>query len=412
MGNLFKIAVRNLLRYKRRTLLTASLITIGVVFVLVFVSVSASFKGMMIGQITDSMLGHIQIHRDGYVASIENLPLGLNLNIDAVRQVEEILGKQPEIEAYSMRIKFGGGISNFVETTNIRLNGVFPEKEFRTVPLLPSRIANGEKHINRGEVIIPELLSKGMNINMWDTVVVVATNKDGSVNGKQFKVAGIIKSVVGPGGRDGYIHLNDAVELLRMEKMEISEVAVRLKDFSKLREIYERLGILFKNRTGIQDKSMLEVHTWEDLSPFFSIAKMIDLLTFFIKLMLIAIVLISIMNVMIMAVFERVREIGTIAAIGTLPHKILSMFIIEGLCLGVTGVFIGNIVGAAIIFILNLLKITFTFGQQKDLLLYASIKPNDIMVISITVIIVSVIASLQPAFKASKMEPIEALRHV
>ena len=412
MGNLFKIAVRNLLRYKRRTLLTASLITIGVVFVLVFVSVSASFKGMMIGQITDSMLGHIQIHRDGYVASIENLPLGLNLSLDDVRQVEEILGKQPEIEAYSMRIKFGGGISNFVETTNIRLNGVLPEKEFRTVPLLPSRVVNGERHINQGEIIIPELLSKGMNINMGDTVVVVATNKDGSVNGKQFKVAGIIKSVAGPGGRDGYIHLNDAVELLRMEKMEISEVAVRLKDFGKLREIYERLGILFKKGTGIQDKSMLEVHTWEDLSPFFSIAKMIDLLTFFIKLMLIAIVLISIMNVMIMAVFERVREIGTIAAIGTLPHKILSMFIIEGLCLGITGVFIGNIAGAAIIFILNLLKITFTFGQQKDLLLYASIKPNDILVISITVIIVSVIASLQPAFKASKMEPIEALRHV
>ena len=412
MGNLFKIAVRNLLRYKRRTLLTASLITIGVVFVLVFVSVSASFKGMMIGQITDSMLGHIQIHRDGYVASIENLPLGLNLSLDDVRQVEEILGKQPEIEAYSMRIKFGGGISNFVETTNIRLNGVLPEKEFRTVPLLPSRVVNGERHINQGEIIIPELLSKGMNINMGDTVVVVATNKDGSVNGKQFKVAGIIKSVVGPGGRDGYIHLNDAVELLRMEKMEISEVAVRLKDFGSLREIYERLGILFKKGTGIQDKSMFEVHTWEDLSPFFSIAKMIDLLTFFIKLMLIAIVLISIMNVMIMAVFERVREIGTIAAIGTLPHKILSMFIIEGLCLGITGVFIGNIAGAAIVFILNLLKITFTFGQQKDLLLYASIKPNDILVISITVIIVSVIASLQPAFKASKMEPIEALRHV
>ncbi len=412
MGNLFKIAVRNLLRYKRRTLLTASLITIGVVFVLVFVSVSASFKGMMIGQITDSMLGHIQIHRDGYVASIENLPLGLNLSLDAVSQVEEILGKQPEIEAYSMRIKFGGGISNFVETTNIRLNGVLPEKEFRTVPLLPSRIVNGEKRLNQGEIIIPELLSKGMNINMGDTVVVVATNKDGSVNGKQFKVAGIIKSVVGPGGRDGYIHLNDAVELLRMEKMEISEVAVRLKDFGSLKEIYERLGILFKKETGIQDKSMFEVHTWEDLSPFFSISKMIDLLTFFIKLMLIAIVLISIMNVMIMAVFERVREIGTVAAIGTLPHKILSMFIIEGLCLGVTGVFIGNIAGAAIIFILNLLKITFTFGQQKDLLLYASIKPNDILVISITVIIVSVVASLQPAFKASKMEPIEALRHV
>jgi len=79
MGNLFKIAVRNLLRYKRRTLLTASLITIGIVFVLVFLAVSGSFKNMMIGQITDSMLGHLQVHRKGYVASIDNLPLNLNL---------------------------------------------------------------------------------------------------------------------------------------------------------------------------------------------------------------------------------------------------------------------------------------------------------------------------------------------
>ena len=73
MGNLFKIAIRNLFRYKRRTLLTASLITIGVVFVLAYISVSGSFKNMMIGQITDSMLGHLQVHRKGYVASIDNL---------------------------------------------------------------------------------------------------------------------------------------------------------------------------------------------------------------------------------------------------------------------------------------------------------------------------------------------------
>ncbi len=77
--DLVKIALRNLLRYKRRTLLTASLITIGVVFVLVFMAVSGSFKAMMIGQITDAMLGHIQIHKKGYVASIDNLPLNLNL---------------------------------------------------------------------------------------------------------------------------------------------------------------------------------------------------------------------------------------------------------------------------------------------------------------------------------------------
>lgn len=99
MGNLFKIAIRNLLRYKRRTLLTFSLITIGVVFVLVFISVSGSFKNMMIGQITDSMLGHLQVHRKGYVASIDNLPLNLNLKAGAAARLENILDKEPEIEA-------------------------------------------------------------------------------------------------------------------------------------------------------------------------------------------------------------------------------------------------------------------------------------------------------------------------
>ena len=412
MGNLFKIAIRNLLRYKRRTMLTASLITVGVVFVLVFISVSGSFKNMMIGQITDSMLGHMQVHRKGYVASIENLPLTMNLKHEEVKRLETILNSQSEVEDYSPRIKFGGGFSNFAETTNIRLNGVYPEKEFKTVPLLSSRIIEGKKWIEKGEVVVPVLLAKGMNVNIGDTVVVVATNKDGSVNGKQFKVAGILESAVGPGGRDGCIHIEDARELLRMDEMEISEIAVRLKDFGRLNKFNEKLMGLLSKDLNSQGKPVFEVHTWETLSPFYNIARMIDVMTFFIKLMLIAIVLISIMNVMIMAVYERIREIGTIAAIGTLPGKILSMFVIEGFCLGIAGALIGNIVGVSIILLLNLLKIKFNFGQQTGLLLVAKITPPDLIFISVTVIIVSVIASLQPAFKASRMEPIEALRHV
>jgi putative ABC transport system permease protein len=118
------------------------------------------------------------------------------------------------------------------------------------------------------------------------------------------------------------------------------------------------------------------------------------------------------MNVMIMAVYERIREIGTIAAIGTLPGKILSMFVIEGFCLGVLGAIIGDIVGSAIVLIINVTGIRFDFGQQKGLLLTATIAPSDLLVISAIVIIVAVLASLQPAFKASRMEPIAALRHV
>ena len=412
MGNLFKIAVRNLWRYKRRTLLTASLITMGVIFVLVFISVSGSFKNMMVGQITDSMLGHVQIHRQGYVASIDNLPLNLNIRNQGFRQLETLLKQQPEVAAYSPRIKFGGMFSTFVETTNIRLNGIYPEQEFKTVPLLPARVSQGKKTLERGEIYLPDLLHKGMGVKVGDTVVIVATNQDGSVNGKQFKVAGVLESATGPGGRDGYVHIEDAMEILRLEELEVSEVAIRLKDFDQLHPFTAKMERLVKSMGGPKGPFRYEVHSWEKLSPFFAIAQMINLLTFFIKLMLIAIVLISIMNVMIMAVYERIREIGTIAAIGTLPGKILSMFVLEGFCLGVLGTVVGNLVGGIILYIINLSRISYEFGRQSGLILSVQFNPRDIIVISLIVILVSVLASLQPAFKASRMEPIKALRHV
>jgi putative ABC transport system permease protein len=412
MGNLFKIAVRNLRRYKRRTLLTASLVMIGVIFVLLYISVSGSFKNMMVGQITDSMLGHLEVHRKGYLASIDNLPLNLNLEPQAFKKLADILNKQPEVEAFSPRIKFGGMFSTFVETTNIRLNGVSPDQEFKAIPLLPSRIIRGQKTLNKGEILIPDLLARGMKVNVGDTVVIVVTNKDGSVNGKQFKVSGVLESVSGPGGRDGYIHIEDAMETLRMEEREISEVAIRLKHFGQLDTFSQKLERLLSGEVNKGGKPIFEVHTWEKLSPFYNIARMIDMMSFFIKLMLIAVVLISIMNVMIMAVYERIREIGTIAAIGTLPGKILSMFLVEGFCLGAMGAVAGNILGIIIILILNRIRITFDFGMQKGLVLSATIAPGDVLIISLIVILISVMASLQPAFKASRMEPIKALRHV
>ena len=378
MGNLFKIAIRNLRRYKRRTLLTASLVMIGVIFVLLYISVSGSFKNMMVGQITDSMLGHLEVHRKGYLASIDNLPLNLNLNPQAFKKLADILNNQPEVEAFSPRIKFGGMFSTFVETTNIRLNGVSPDQEFKTIPLLPSRIIRGQKTLNRGEILVPDLLARGMKVNVGDTVVIVATNKDGSVNGKQFRVSGVLESVTGPGGRDGYIHIEDAMETLRMEEREISEVAIRLKHFGQLNAFSEKLEGLLSGEVNKEGKPIFEVHTWEKLSPFYNIARMIDMMSFFIKLMLIAVVLISIMNVMIMAVYERIREIGTIAAIGTLPGKILSMFLVEGFCLGAMGAVAGNIVGIIIILILNRVGITFDFGMQKGLVLSATIAPMDV----------------------------------
>jgi putative ABC transport system permease protein len=139
---------------------------------------------------------------------------------------------------------------------------------------------------------------------------------------------------------------------------------------------------------------------------------MIDIMTFFIKLMLIAVVLISIMNVMIMAVYERVREIGTIAAIGTLPRRILSMFLIEGFLLGAVGAAIGSLLSIAMIYVVNAAGFTYDFGRQTGIVLTTTVNLQDLLVISGIVIAVAVVGSLQPAFKASRMDPIQALGYV
>ncbi len=157
---------------------------------------------------------------------------------------------------------------------------------------------------------------------------------------------------------------------------------------------------------------MLEVHDWTQLSPFANIAKMIDLMTLFIKIMLVSIVLVSVMNVMMMAVFERIREIGTIAAIGTPPSRILSLFLAEGLMLGLVGTAAGIAVSLLAIFGINVWQPTFNFGQQQNLVMAPTIAAGDVISIAVLVILVAVIASLQPAWKASRMDPITALRHV
>jgi putative ABC transport system permease protein len=415
MRNILKIAIRNLFRYKRRTLLTSLLITIGVMAVLLFVSISGAFKSMMIGQITDSMIGHLQVHKRGYVASIDNLPLHLNLGPADMQKLETALDALDEVEAYSPRIKFGGMFSNFEETTNVRLNGVDPAREILAAPLLSKRILQGKASaalIAPGEILVPELLAKGMEVKLGDTVVVVATNRDGSVNAKTFTVTGVLEGISGPGGRDGYIHIDDAKEVLRITGNEANEYAVRLKAVGKLERVSALLAAALEGELNKAGQPKYEIHTWEKLSPFYNIARMIDVMTFFIKLMLISIVLVSVMNVMIMAVFERIKEIGTMAAIGTRPAKILLLFLFEGLSLGVLGSVVGSALSLVAIFVLQAYPLTFDFGRQKGLVLSPTLDPMEIVTVSLLVIIISTLASLQPAYRASRMEPVTAMRHV
>jgi putative ABC transport system permease protein len=411
MTTLLALALRNLARYRRRTLLTASLVALGVLAVVVFNATAGAFKGLMVGQITDAMLGHVQIHQRGYVASIDNLPLTRMLSPRDVTTIEARLHAQPEVDAYSRRLKFGAMFSNYTETTAIRLNGVYPDEELRTVPLLASRITQGSPTLQKGQIMIPDLLANGMKVQVGDTIVIIATNREGSVNAAQMTVSAVVTGVTGPGGRDGYVHIEDAMSLLRMDAPEISEIAVRLHDVGQLQRSMSHISQSLQEAHTAGEIGPLEIHSWEGLSPFYNVVVLVDVLVWSATLGLIAIVLISVMNVMLMSVYERVKEIGTLAAMGTMPRTILGMFVLEGVSLGALGVLIGSAVSAGAILLIAAIGPTFDFGRQTNLVLAPRIDATHMLVVSAIVLVVAVVGTVQPAFKASRMEPVEALRH-
>jgi len=214
---------------------------------------------------------------------------------------------------------------------------------------------------------------------------------------------------MGPQGKDGYIHLDDARSLLRIEDGAITEIAVKLRDFKRLGKAYPALKKAVAALPGA--KGGFETHSWEELSPFSSIAKIVTLLILVVRLVLVFIVLVSILNVMMMSVYERIGEIGTIASIGTPPSKILALFLVEGLSLGLFSGLLGSLAGAGILLILQAVKLKFTFGAM-DLVLAPAVPLAEMLLSLAVVVTISTLASLQPALKASRMEPVEALRHV
>jgi putative ABC transport system permease protein len=118
------------------------------------------------------------------------------------------------------------------------------------------------------------------------------------------------------------------------------------------------------------------------------------------------------MNVMIMAVYERIREIGMISAIGTPPRRILGLFLAEGALLGLAGTAIGVVLSLALVYALNVWPVHFQFGRDQQLVLAPALAAADALAIGAIVIVMAILASLQPAWKAARMDPITALRHV
>jgi putative ABC transport system permease protein len=198
-----------------------------------------------------------------------------------------------------------------------------------------------------------------------------------------------------------------------MDTLEISEVAVRTMDFDHLTDLSMHLQGVLDSIVNKQNQPILEVHTWDQLTPFYNVVRMIDVMTVGIKVILIAVVLISVLNVMMMSVYERVREVGAMAAMGTRPGRIMALFVAEGFCLGLVSAVAGAAIGIGLLELLNLIGVDVAFGRANQVFTLApSVEPVEVLLACLIVLGVSILASLQPAVKAARLEPVDALRHI
>ena len=401
---ILKIAIRNIFRQKRRSLFTALSIFGGFVMAVIFIGWADGSYNNIIDMFTRSRLGHIQIHETDYL----NHP-SLYKTVDNLEEIEHALQDMKDIDSWTSRI-FSAGLASVGEkTTGVQIVGVDPEREARTTqfnekiikgrpfPLPPSH----EAIIGKG---LAEILNAGLN----DKVVIVSQAADGSIANDQYKVIGISESEDNIMDRTSFfLHIKDAQELLVLEGR-VHEVAITVSKLNKVKKVSTQL----ENKINNPD---LSVDPWQEFAKAFYIAMKVDKEGMWIMLIVIIIIVaVGVLNTVLMSVLERQREYGVLKAIGTRPHQIIKLVLLEVDLLAIACIFIGIGVGFLINSFLSTHGITlstpFSYGGMKFQSLQSEINTRSFTVPAITVLFAATLVSFFPAIKAARTDPAKSMR--
>lgn len=409
--NTFKLAFRNIFRNFRRTLITFLAIVTGLTGIIVFGGfVEFSYFGLRETTIR-TQLGHIQLYKRGY--NEKGIADPGKYLIGNPGEVLDRLSRMPEVVMATGRLTFSGLVSKGDKTLTCQGIGIAVEKEeemsaFETIvdgaPLDPSSPSATD-----GGVVGIELM-KALGAKVGDYLTILTTTTDGMINAVEFRVAGVAQT-----GSQEYdsvfvkLPLKLVQNLLQTDSVE--RILVLLDDTGKVEKAVPRIEDIIRNN-GFD----LEFRLWSDLAVFYrKVVSLYDGIFSVIKVIISAIVLFSIANTMSMSVFERVREIGTLRAIGTTRAGIMRLFITEGLLIGAFGGLLGIAVGVAAAYLINAgggIAIPPPPGMTRGYQAMILIVPKVLAYSLVSTVAVSALSAIYPAYKASRMKVVEALSHV
>lgn len=403
------LAWRNMWRNWRRTAIALVAIVLGLILLLFFDGFIKGSDQAIFGNAVRLYGGNLQVHAPGFREKMNRFPLIPLENPEAVVQAAQA---QPQVVAAAKRINTAGLVSSNQGAYPVVITGIEPTIE-APLSIQAENIAQG-RFLLEGDgvaIVIGNGLADLLDVSAGDRIRLLGRRKGETMRQRTMTIVGIYNLGLAEAEKGTvFITLPEAQTLYNLRD-QATEVAISLQSVGQEKAVLAALQAALPG---------YEIDSWETLKP--ELRQTMDTklaFTGFFGLVVVLIASIGILNLMMMAVFERTREMGVLAALGMKGRQVMGLFLLEGTLIGVVGAAVGCGLGAALNWLIAQVGISLTFlsgmGEITALMgdrLYPSITLVETINRGITVAIIAAAASLYPAWQASRKEPAEALRHV
>ncbi len=409
MGTYFKLAWRNMWRNWRRTAIALVAIVLGLVLLLFFDGFIKGSDQAIFGNAVRLYGGNIQAHDAGFRERARRLPI---LPLEDADAVVSAATAQAEVVAAAKRIQTGGLISSPEGNFPVVITAIQPEVE-GAYSIQAENLVEG-RYLEPGEgdaIYIGRGLAEALDVGVGDRVNLLGRSKHEEMRQRTMTIVGIYDLGM-PEMEKGtvFMTLEEAQSLYNLRD-EVTEVAINLAEVGQEKIV---VPVLTAALPGY------EIDTWDTLRPEIRETMSTKLaFTSVIGLIVILVASIGILNIQLMAVFERTREMGVMAALGMKGRGIMGLFLLEGTLIGALGATIGCVIGALLLAWIGHVGIDFSFatgmGEIVALMgerLYPKVSAADVISRGVLVTFIVMLASLWPAWQAARKEPAEALHHV
>ncbi|MEJ2384913.1 MAG: FtsX-like permease family protein [Xanthomonadales bacterium] len=394
LGALARLAWRNLWRNRRRTAIMLLAIATGAWAMIFMTALMRGMVDQMVADGIDALPGYVQVHHPQY-RDDPNIENSLAQPDAAFRAAMAA----PDVQAWTSRVRVPAMISSARDSRGVTLLGVDPQGEIE-VGFDPADIVAGRFLDSPGDggLVVGRKLLERLETDLGKRVVIMSQGPDNTVADRGFRVVGVYKAQL-EALEETFVYAGrDTVQAMLESGDRISEIAVT--------------G-LERVRSAAGDHA--EVLPWTELDPY--LGSMMKVMDGFVLVWIVVIFMalsFGLVNTLMMAVFERIREFGLMQALGMKPAAILWQVLLESLMLLALGLLLGNLLAIASVWPLRDGLDLSIVGQGMEWfgaasVLYPALKPNDLLLANAVVIVLGILTSLLPAWRASRYRPVDAI---